>query len=501
MLDQLEQQAAVGRAAAAAAGTGVGEQSPVPARQLTFTPGGAVPGGAPAGGPPRVTPPSAGSRPEQLPTSHLGRSALQQAAALQQQEQPPQALPPLPPQHLGLQPPLQQHQLQQQRGVQVATGDKRSLAAALALEQTLAQHSPAAKQRLQPPPALPPPAPPDEPASKRLRVDGQVVAVPVPGAAQQQAGAAEDAEMLPAPEAIHAGPSAAPAAEPPRTFDYRECDSGMVGSCLRRAVVHVAISSPAGAVLIDHLAVLPAPLPDAVCSEDESEDEEAEHNLPLLSQYVQSGGRSPASARRAGARGASRSPAGAPGSGGEADVGERSPGALPGSGGPSLAQPGPDASPGLLSADPHLLESYLSEDLAAAFRKASGITGRLYDWQAECLSTPGVLNVRPPLPCGCGCAAADAAAAAVAAAVLIGKGMPAVQRYRRRLAGLFTAAAAFAPTARAQGKSLVYCAPTSGGKSLVAEVLMLRRILTTNRPAMLILPFVSICSEKSEHLR
>ena len=33
------------------------------------------------------------------------------------------------------------------------------------------------------------------------------------------------------------------------------------------------------------------------------------------------------------------------------------------------------------------------------------------------------------------------------------------------------------------------------------EVLMLRRILTTNRPAMLVLPFVSICSEKSEHLR
>jgi hypothetical protein len=47
----------------------------------------------------------------------------------------------------------------------------------------------------------------------------------------------------------------------------------------------------------------------------------------------------------------------------------------------------------------------------------------------------------------------------------------------------------------------VYCAPTSGGKSLVAEVLMLRRIMATNRPAMVVLPFVSICSEKSEHLR
>jgi DNA polymerase theta len=52
-----------------------------------------------------------------------------------------------------------------------------------------------------------------------------------------------------------------------------------------------------------------------------------------------------------------------------------------------------------------------------------------------------------------------------------------------------------------QGKNLVYCAPTSGGKSLVAEVLMLRRIMTTNRPAMMVLPFVSICSEKTEHLR
>ena len=32
----------------------------------------------------------------------------------------------------------------------------------------------------------------------------------------------------------------------------------------------------------------------------------------------------------------------------------------------------------------------------------------------------------------------------------------------------------------------VYCAPTSGGKSLVAEVLMLRRIVTTQKPALLV---------------
>ena len=36
------------------------------------------------------------------------------------------------------------------------------------------------------------------------------------------------------------------------------------------------------------------------------------------------------------------------------------------------------------------------------------------------------------------------------------------------------------------GCNLVYCAPTSGGKSLVAEIIMLRRLLTTGRPALLV---------------
>ena len=35
----------------------------------------------------------------------------------------------------------------------------------------------------------------------------------------------------------------------------------------------------------------------------------------------------------------------------------------------------------------------------------------------------------------------------------------------------------------ANGGSLVYCAPTSGGKSLVAELLMLRALLASRRPA------------------
>jgi hypothetical protein len=44
-------------------------------------------------------------------------------------------------------------------------------------------------------------------------------------------------------------------------------------------------------------------------------------------------------------------------------------------------------------------ESYLSDDLAVAFRRASGITGRLYDWQAECLTAGGVLNVSAMAEC------------------------------------------------------------------------------------------------------
>ncbi|EPS63523.1 hypothetical protein M569_11260, partial [Genlisea aurea] len=49
-------------------------------------------------------------------------------------------------------------------------------------------------------------------------------------------------------------------------------------------------------------------------------------------------------------------------------------------------------------------------------------------------------------------------------------------------------------------RNLIYCASTSAGKSLVAEILMLRRIFTTGKVALLVLPYVSICTEKAEHL-
>lgn len=40
----------------------------------------------------------------------------------------------------------------------------------------------------------------------------------------------------------------------------------------------------------------------------------------------------------------------------------------------------------------------------------------------------------------------------------------------------------------------------SAGKSFVAEVLMLRRVMSTGKMALLVLPYVSICAEKVFHL-
>ncbi|KAL1476734.1 hypothetical protein MTO96_036286 [Rhipicephalus appendiculatus] len=44
--------------------------------------------------------------------------------------------------------------------------------------------------------------------------------------------------------------------------------------------------------------------------------------------------------------------------------------------------------------------------------------------------------------------------------------------------------------------NLVYSAPTSAGKTLVAEILMLKRILETKTKAFLVLPFVALAREK-----
>lgn len=86
------------------------------------------------------------------------------------------------------------------------------------------------------------------------------------------------------------------------------------------------------------------------------------------------------------------------------------------------------------------LNQWLPSEICSIYRKR-GIS-KLYPWQVECLQVDGVL----------------------------------------------------------QRRNLVYCASTSAGKSFVAEILMLRRVVTTGKVALLVLPYVSICTEKAEHL-
>jgi replicative superfamily II helicase len=52
-----------------------------------------------------------------------------------------------------------------------------------------------------------------------------------------------------------------------------------------------------------------------------------------------------------------------------------------------------------------------------------------------------------------------------------------------------------------KGRNLLYCAPTGGGKSLIAELVLLMSVVTLGKKAMFILPYVSLVVEKEKQFK
>ncbi|KAM7459401.1 hypothetical protein LguiA_036395 [Lonicera macranthoides] len=115
------------------------------------------------------------------------------------------------------------------------------------------------------------------------------------------------------------------------------------------------------------------------------------------------------------------------------------------------------------------LNNWLPSEICSIYMKR-GIS-KLYPWQVDCLLVDGVLQRRNLVYC------------ASTSNDFLGSSI--INVLKR---GTWVAS-----------EQLAFGA-TSAGKSFVAEILMLRRVLSTGKMALLVLPYVSICTEKAEHL-
>ncbi len=52
-----------------------------------------------------------------------------------------------------------------------------------------------------------------------------------------------------------------------------------------------------------------------------------------------------------------------------------------------------------------------------------------------------------------------------------------------------------------KGHNLIYCAPTSGGKSLVADLAILHTVIVSHRKVLIVMPYVSLVIEKELSLK
>ncbi|XP_074486262.1 DNA polymerase theta isoform X1 [Sebastes fasciatus] len=163
-----------------------------------------------------------------------------------------------------------------------------------------------------------------------------------------------------------------------------------------------------------------------------------------------------------------------------------------------------------MNADPPLDASreyiLFSPTRLAAARKRAKLQASLQNQSASVLTVPSGLDVSPlsdtlPQPGIALCAPAGQAEKLLLCSWGLPK--PVLERYQKHgVTHMFEWQAQCLMVGQVlQGGNLVYSAPTSAGKTLVSELLMLKRVLETKRKALFILPFVSVAKEKMHYLQ